>query len=98
MKVYELESCVRGDHYMLLLYSYATGYITSIMHTYATALGSHVSDIRMVERVSLCVGALGPEQQTESRYQVTYHNMYVVSGRQLSYTPSIEASSWLNDV
>jgi len=35
------------------------------------------------------MGALGPEQRKEPRYQVTYH-MYIASGRQLSYTPRIE--------
>ena len=35
------------------------------------------------------MGALGPEQRKEPRYQVTYHT-YLASGRQLSYTPSIE--------
>ena len=42
-----------------------------------------------IERVSLYVGALGPEQQIEPRYQVTCH-MYIANGKQLSYTPSIE--------
>ena len=53
---------------------------------------AHVSDVgieRVVERVQLCVGALGPEQQKEPRYQVTYHT-YLASGRQLSYTPSVK--------
>ena len=35
------------------------------------------------------MGALGPEQRKEPRYQVTY-NMYLASGRRLSYTPSVE--------
>ena len=39
--------------------------------------------------VELCVGALGQGQPKESRYKVNYH-MYLVGGRQLSYTPSIE--------
>ena len=43
----------------------------------------------MVERVWLCVGALGPEHQTEPRYQVAYYT-YLASGRQLLYTPSVE--------
>ena len=34
-------------------------------------------------------GALGPEQRSKPRYQVTYH-MYLASGRWLSYTPSVE--------
>ena len=40
-----------------------------------------MSDIRIervVERVYLCVGALGPEEHKEPRYQVTYH-MYLAS-------------------
>ena len=44
---------------------------------------------RMVERVWLCVGALGPEQRKEPRYKVAYHT-YLASGRQLSYTLSVE--------
>ena len=58
----------------------------------STVLFSHVSDIRIervVERVWLCVGALGPEQQKEPRYKVAYHT-YLASRRQLSYTLSIE--------
>ena len=38
-----------------------------------------MSDVRIervVERVYLCVGALGPEEHKEPRYQVTYH-MYL---------------------
>ena len=35
------------------------------------------------------MGALGPEQQIEPRYQVTCH-MYIANGKQLSYIPSIE--------
>ena len=35
------------------------------------------------------MGALGPEQQKELRYQVAYHT-YLASGRQLSYTPNVE--------
>ena len=57
----------------------------------------HVSDIRKerkIERVYLCVGALGPEQRKEPRYQITYY-MYLVSGRRLSYTPSIECVGWV---
>ena len=51
-----------------------------------------MSDVRIekvVERVSLCVGALGPEQQKEPRYKVAYHT-YLASGRRLSYTLSVE--------
>ena len=44
---------------------------------------------RVVERVWLCVGALGPDQRKEPNYQVAYHT-YVASGRRLSYTLSIE--------
>ena len=55
---------------------------------------SHMSDVKIervvVERVKLCVGALGPEQRKEPiGYQVTYHT-YLASGRRLSYTPSVE--------
>ena len=53
---------------------------------------SHVSDVRIervVERVWLCMGALGPEQRKEPRYKVAYH-MYLASGRRLSYTLSAE--------
>jgi len=40
------------------------------------------------------MGALGPEQQKEPRYQVAYH-VYLASGRWLSYTPSIKrVVSW----
>ena len=52
---------------------------------------THVSDVgieRVVERVQLCVGTLGPEQQKEPRYQVTCHT-YLASGRRQSYTPSM---------
>ena len=35
------------------------------------------------------MGAPGPEQRKEPRYQVTYHT-YLASGRRLSYTPSVE--------
>ena len=35
------------------------------------------------------MGALGPEQQKEPRYKVAYHT-YLASGRQLSYTMSVE--------
>ena len=35
------------------------------------------------------MGAPGPEQRKEPRYQVTYHT-YLASRRQLSYTPSVE--------
>ena len=44
-----------------------------------------MSDIRMervVERVKFCVGALGPEQHKEPRYQVAYYTytyMYLAS-------------------
>ena len=40
-----------------------------------------MSDIRierMVERVQLCVGTLGIEQQKEPRYQITYHTQLFV--------------------
>ena len=53
---------------------------------------SHVSDVRIervVERVWLCVGALGPEQWKEPRYKVAYHT-YLASGRRLPYTLSVE--------
>ena len=55
---------------------------------------SHMSDVRierMVERVWLCVGALGPEQWKSqgTRYIVAYH-MYVTSGRWRYYTLSIK--------
>ena len=39
-------------------------------------LTSDVRIERMVESVLLCMGALGPEQQKEPRYQVTYY-MYL---------------------
>ena len=35
------------------------------------------------------MGAPGPEQRKEPRYQVTYHT-YLASGRRLSYTRSVE--------
>jgi len=35
------------------------------------------------------MGALGPEQRKEPRYQVTYHT-WIAGRRQLSYTPSVE--------
>ena len=53
---------------------------------------SHVSDVRIervVERVWLCVGALGSEQRKQPRYKVAYHT-YLASRRQLSYTLSVE--------
>ena len=51
-----------------------------------------MSDVRIereVERVRLCVGALGPEQRKEPRYKVAYHT-YLASGRRLSYTLRVE--------
>ena len=51
-----------------------------------------MSDVRIervVERVQLCVGTLGPEQRKEPRYQVMYYT-YLASGRRLAYTPSVE--------
>ena len=48
---------------------------------------------RLVERVWLCAGALGPEQQTVPSYQVTY-NTYLANRRLLN-TPSVECVvSW----
>ena len=44
---------------------------------------------RMVERVYLCMGTLGPEQQKEPRCQPAHH-IYLASRGRLSYTPSIE--------
>ena len=44
---------------------------------------------RMVERVKLCVGAQGPEQQKEPTQQIIYKT-HLASGGQLLYTPSIE--------
>ena len=35
------------------------------------------------------MGVLGPEQEKEPRYQVTYHT-YLASRRRLSYTPSVK--------
>ena len=40
-------------------------------------------------KVSSVSGALGPDQWNKPRYQVTYHT-YLASGRQLSYTSSVE--------
>ena len=53
----------------------------------------HVSDIKgrkTVERPKMNVGVLGLRT---GRYQVTYH-MYLASGRQLSYSLSVECVDW----
>ena len=53
-----------------------------------------MSDVRIervVERVWLCVGTLGPEQRKEPRYEVAYHT-YLASGRRcLTHWP---LSAW----
>ena len=50
---------------------------------------SRVIDIKNGRKGFNCVGALCPEQQNKAKYQVNYRT-YLASGRQMSYTPSVE--------